>query len=272
MAAINYNSPWPSCGCTSSFRKRKRTAGDGAPLALALKKNIIHTHFGRSMTPEEIAPLIKSPRREGGIHVRTVKIVIAFFEVFGHVERLRRGRRRLKMAPGHIKALILLVRDTPWLFLDEIAAELLAITGVAYLPGLCSDTLKAYMLSLKNMRRVARQRDEFQRHQYFVALSKIMWFPEKLVFSDEVGQDGRGSRRRRGWAPVGAPCDILEFLERGKHISILALYGITGFLNFDYLEGGYNAEDFMTAVQFTRGPVRTPLRLDLPLGFFCSAD
>jgi len=73
------------------------------------------------------------------------------------------------------------------------------------------------------MRRIARQRDESKRFRYFLALSKVLMRPSQLVFADEVGQDGRGSRRRRGWV---AGCDIREFLNRGKNVSILALYGI----------------------------------------------
>lgn len=41
------------------------------------------------------------------------------------------------MALGHVTILILLVRETPWLFFGKISAELLTITGVSYLPGLC---------------------------------------------------------------------------------------------------------------------------------------
>ena len=67
----------------------------------------------------------------------------------------------------------------------------------------------------------------------------------QLVFADEVWQDSRGSRRRNGWGEVGAGCNITEFLNRGKRISILALYGITGFIDFDHKEGGYSAEDFI---------------------------
>ena len=53
-----------------------------------------------------------------------------------------------------------------------------------------------------------------------------------------------------GWGEVGAGCDIREFLNRGKHISILAVYWITGFIDFDHKEGGYSAKDFISAVEF----------------------
>jgi hypothetical protein len=52
--------------------------------------------------------------------------------------------------------------------------------------------------------------------------------------------------------------DITEFLNRGKHISILALYGINGFIDFDYVEGGYTADDFLSAVQFMIVPHLRP--------------
>jgi hypothetical protein len=77
-----------------------------------------------------------------------------------------------------------------------------------------------------------------------------------------VGQDGRESRRRRGWGKVGAGCDITKFLNRGKHIYNLALYGITGFINFDRMEGGYSAEDFLAAVEFMIIPDLRPYPQD----------
>jgi len=108
------------------------------------------------------------------------------------------------------------------------------------------------------MRRVARQRCEYQRLHYFIAMSKIVTRPSQMVFADEVGQEGRGSRRRRGWEVRGAGVDIIEFLDRGKHISILALYGIHGFIDFDYVEGGYTADEFVSAVQFMIVPHLRP--------------
>lgn len=42
-------------------------------------------HYDRCMTPEETAPLSKSPRAEEGVYVETALRVIAYFEVFDHV-------------------------------------------------------------------------------------------------------------------------------------------------------------------------------------------
>ena len=211
----------------------------------------MHLYYDRLLTPEEIAPLILSPRKvSSGVDVRTVQAVLDYFDVYHHVEDTLSAPRALKMLAPHTEMLIEIVKSTPWLFLDEISAELDTRCHVKYLPGYCCAMLKRRGYSLQVMRRIARQRDEKQRFRYFLALSRIMMRPSQLVFADEVGQDGRGSRRRRGWGEVGAGCDITEFLNRGKHISILALYGITGFIDFDHKEGGYSAEDFISAVEF----------------------
>ena len=42
---------------------------------------------------------------------------------------------------------------------------------------------------------------------------------------------------------------LTEYLNRGKHHSTLALYGIEGLLAFDFKEGGYDADSFIAAVE-----------------------
>ena len=192
--------------------------------------------------------------------------MLDYFDVYHHVEDTLPAPHALKMLAPHTEMLIEIVKSTPWLFLDEISAELDTRCHVKYLPGYCCAMLKLLQkrrgYSLQVMRRIARQHDEKQRFRYFLALSRIMMRPSQLVFADEVGQDGRGSRRRRGWGEVDAGCDITEFLNRGKHISILAMYWITGFIDFDHKEGGYSAEDFISAVEFMIIPHLRPYPQD----------
>ena len=245
----------PPRTCLGSFKRRRDDStiifeGGGAPLPLASRKNIVHMFYDLGMKPKDIAPLIVSPRTEGAVTVRCVERVLEFFKTFQHVEDVLRGPHRRKIPEGHAAKLVAIVTATPWLYLEEISEELEKECGVFYRPGLCYDTLQHLGFSLKVMRRKARQRDEQKRYRYFLALSKVVTRAAQLVFADEVGQDGRGSRRRRGWGRVGQPVEITEYLNRGKHISILALYGIGGFIDFDWCEGGYSADDFMSAVEF----------------------
>ena len=65
---------------------------------------------------------------------------------------------------------------------------------------------------------------------------------------------GAGAGAEAGVAPFGESVITTECLNRGKHQSILALYGIEGFLAFDFKEGGYDADSFIAAVESTIVP------------------
>ena len=46
----------------------------GAPLSVAVKKNIVYLYYNLLLTPEEIAPLTLSPRKaSSGVDVRAVR-------------------------------------------------------------------------------------------------------------------------------------------------------------------------------------------------------
>ena len=128
--------------------------------------------------------------------------------------------------------------------------SLISSIGVAYLSNLCYVELRRQGHSLKVMRRRAQHRDEYHQFLYWSAVAERTNSRLQLCFADETGIDGRSSRRRRGWSPTGSPCEIIELLHRGKHISILALFDITGFTGFQWVEGGFNADDFLLAVKF----------------------
>ena len=98
----------------------------------------MHLYYDLLLTPEEIAPLILSPRKaSGGVGVRAVQDVLDFFEVYHHVENHLRAPRALKMPEAHFVILVEIVKRTPWLYLDEIPAELDSACHVQYLPGYC---------------------------------------------------------------------------------------------------------------------------------------
>ena len=64
----------------------------GESLTAAVKKNIVHMYYDLLLTPEEIAPLILSPRKaSGGVGVRAVRDVLDFFKVFHVFVSGRRG-------------------------------------------------------------------------------------------------------------------------------------------------------------------------------------
>ena len=128
----------PASNCQGLKRQREESLGPagsygGAPLSVAARKNIVHLYYDRLLTPEEIAPLILSPRKiSGGVDVRTVLAVLDYFDVYHHVEDTPRAPRALMMPAPHTEMLIDIVKSTPWLFLDEISAELETRCHVKY--------------------------------------------------------------------------------------------------------------------------------------------
>lgn len=162
------------------------------------------------------------------------------------------------MSEPHLVLLISIITMKPSLDLQELSDEMLSRTSNTYHTKVISRELKYAGYSYKKFQKVALQRDEAKRFQYFLALANIVTDPAQLVFADEVGQDGRGARRTYGWGPSCQRAEKIELLDRGKHISILALYSIKGFISFDYVEGGYSAEQFMQSVEFAIIPELNP--------------
>ena len=105
-------------------------------------------------------------------------------------------------------------------------------------------------MTKKVMIRKALQRDDADRAAYSLEIEGLDPTPEMMCFFDETGVDGRTERRSRGWALKGRKATITELLHNGQHYSVLALYGITGFIDHDFVEGGYTADDVLTAFEW----------------------
>jgi transposase len=265
---------WRPCCCFFSSRS-KRPAADGLGSSTGLsggeipqpvREVIVHMHKCCRMSAQEIAPLIPSPIfSDAGVHVRTVQKVLEREKTTGSVVDFMRVARARKMQETHAGKLINIVTERPFLYLSEISRELESFCGVPYSPKLCYVELRRRGFTLKAMRRRAEHRNEALRFKYWEEMSDLVVHPWQVCFAGEVGQDGRGSRRRRGWGLRGEDVVITELLARGKHISVLALYGYSGFINFDYKEGGYKADDFLEAVRLCIIPYLQPYDKANPL-------
>jgi len=207
------------------------------------------------MSAAAIAWCIPSPRfKDEAVHVATVERVLKRKRTFGHVrDNLHAPRARL-MSLEHWLIVAEVVKKKPFLYLCEIAAAVDERCGKLYAMNIISKELRRHQYSRKEMRRQARQRNNYKRYLYHKEVAEYMEHPSQLCFADEVGQDGRGSQRRRGWGPKGEDIVITEYLNRGVHISVLALYGYEGFLAFDWKEGGYDGGAFLSAVELTICP------------------
>lgn len=83
---------------------------------------------------------------------------------------------------------------------------------------------------------------------YWSAIAERVVAIEQLMFADETSLDGRTMRRKRGWGPRGQRVQIIEMYHRGRRISILALFGIAGFIDARFVYGAFDAANFMEAM------------------------
>ena len=75
-----------------------------------------------------------------------------------------------------------------------------------------------------------------------------------FCFLDETAKDDRMLRRKHGWGMRGAVVESTRLLHNGKTVSILTLFGFSGFEDFDWKKGCYNSEEFMDAFETKKNP------------------
>jgi transposase len=235
----------------------------GRSLIPSRRAEIVDMYYDDGLDVEAIASRVPSPRGPGHICTRTVTRVLEHYHFFGHVERLPRKRWPGIMPSHHRDLLLGIVDEKPWLFLDEIADELrergLLLFEVAdYSENYIYKVLVRNGYSLKTMRQRAAQRDESQRLEYWTVLLEECWHPCQLLFADETARDDRALRRRRGWGQRNSRVQNTSLLRRGAHVSVLALYGFGGFVDFAWKEGGYSSDDFLFAFKTTLLPHLRP--------------
>ena len=226
--------------------KRTTSLGAGHKLSIDLLEIILWQYYFVGFSPDEIALFNRTSTQT--ICLSTVYATIERFETTGIVDYPPRASREKMMSDDLRGVLFKLVERHPWLYLSEMADDLCAETGVRFSREHIHATLVDANYSLKTMQRVAASRDELHRLEYWTAIKGLITDPAQLIFGDETGIDGRTARRKMGWGGRGERVSVIEIWHRGKHYSILALYSLCGFTDFEFTEGGYNTDLFMTHI------------------------
>lgn len=207
-----------------------------------------HLYYDKDYTQQQIADLLWSPKHH--ISQRSVSNIIRLFDETGCVSPSpRNGRPAGRMSDAHKQKMHEIIKDDPWLYLDEIAARLSHETQTPYsAPQVwrqaCDDGY-----GIKKMRTFAAERDEVKRMLYWDEMSQLVMYPWQCVFVDETSKDGRTLRRANCRALQGERIERPETIIRGKRISVFGVFGYTGFLDWHWVDKGYTAEEFMYAVQ-----------------------
>jgi transposase len=191
----------------------------------------------------------------------TVSHILKLFEETGDVAvRGQRGGR-----PGvprdHVATVVALVEEAPWLFLDEIGAELAeqnitSPSGRAYdITTLCR-LLRAEGFTRKKLRDLTLRREQELMSLYAQLTSSFC--AEELLVLDETKRDNRHLKRTHGRARRGQTPLSFSFDVRGASHSVLAVAGVTGILGYDVVEGGYCAENFLSVFKRLLRPLINP--------------
>jgi transposase len=161
----------------------------------------------------------------------------------------------IKLGPGIHEALLTntyqkvfdLLKDKPWLYLDEIQQFLVWECQLYVHPSTISRHLASEEWTKKKLHHRAQQRSEPLRIDW---LRKISLFTaEMLVFCDESGTDRSDGQRRTGWAPKGLPAWRYTMLSRGKRLQILPALCVDGLLDLMVYKGNTNGDAFAAWLQ-----------------------
>ena len=80
----------------------------------------------------------------------------------------------------------------------------------------------------------------------------------QLLFVDESAADERASDRKYGWTPLEETPTIVQPLKRSERWSILPIYSIDGFLDWEIIQCGFTTELFNEFVASKVLPICTP--------------
>lgn len=192
------------------------------------------------------------------VDTSTVWRINKLFQCTGTVSRrpYPADRRAKKLTDG-VKFFILnLVIERPHIYLREIKAEVLSVTGFDVSPATLCKFLKEMNFSRQKMQIVAKQRDDQLRSAFKDDVT--IYEPHMLVFIDETGFDRRNSLRRYGYSVRGKTPQSCRLLIRGERISVIGIMTVDGILDLKVVHGSGNGDVFLEFVETNLLPCLMP--------------
>jgi transposase len=136
-----------------------------------------------------------------------------------------------------------LIRETPSLFLDEIADWLALYHDMPISTTALHKNLHNLGLTYKLLRKAAAERDDIARSEWLLEITTL-YTTDQLVVLDETSKDDRTIIRRYGHAPCGEDPFVEVSLDRGVRYSILPALTIDGYLAVRVVEGSIDGAEF----------------------------
>ena len=150
---------------------------------------------------------------------------------------------------GRVQAVKDLLLDKPTLFQDEVAQFIFDEFDIEISTRSVSNYLRRMKWTRKNCQRVAAQRSQVARNDYWGKISSAGFRADQLVFVDESGCDKRIGTRKYGWAPQGIrPVEVTK-LARDKRWNILPAYTLDGYIAHWIYQGGTTQRLFNSFIE-----------------------
>jgi len=150
--------------------------------------------------------------------------------------------RRSELSEGMINHLLEYLKHKPDLYQEEMATFLNDEFNIKVSPWSVKRALKRRGWSKKVAKKIARERNQELRDDYFLRMGDYHSF--QMVFIDESGCDARIGSRRSGWSPRGVQPSKIERFHRGRRVQILPAYTQEGVLEALIYSGYTDAEGF----------------------------
>lgn len=177
-----------------------------------------------------------------GVSVRSLRRWNELFHAKGTVVDTAGPDMTARFSQEVYDAILKYVDGNPTFYLEElqdwIQAEFPSVRNVS-IPTLCRALRHDLKLTRKVLQKRAKEASLREQIAYSDRLSKWYMYPEQLVFCDESSKDGRSVARRYGRSKMGSRCIVNATFSRGKRVSVLAGFDVTGFIGW-----GFTAETF----------------------------
>ena len=163
----------------------------------------------------------------------------------GNVEHLKsttRGRPR-KLHFDDLTYITALINHRPDWFLDELLGLLDTNRFIAVHFSTIYRELERSGVSLKKLRRIAKERNEDLRADFVRIMSQYRL--EEIGFLDEFSKDERTLHRRRGWAKKGKRAVMQGAFVCGCRVSGEGLLSLDGIVASTVVEGSMTRDKFL---------------------------
>ena len=170
---------------------------------------------------------------------------LRLFRETGNVEHPRsttRGRPR-KLHFDDLTYMIALINHRPDWFLDELLGLLDTNRSISVHFTTIYRELERSGVSLKKLRRIAKERDENLRADFVRTMGQ--YSPEEIGFLDEFSKDERTLHRRHGRSKRGKRVVMRGAFVRGRQVSGEGLLTLDGIVASTVVEGSMTHEKFL---------------------------